>query len=78
MTAFFCIQICQDVFRGHNITRQSLCSQDFMNFVEPIRDHALVAFILRIAPRIYLMQPFLCTAENTQQVFQPSLGGISF
>ncbi len=46
MTAFInCIQIGQGVLSGHNITQQSLCSQDFMNFVNPIGDRKKIAQI---------------------------------
>ncbi len=46
MAAFiFCIQICQGVLSGHNITQQSLCSQGFMNFVNPIGDRKKIAQI---------------------------------
>jgi len=41
----FCTQICYGVFSGQNPIWQDLCPQDFMNFVEPIRDRKKIAQI---------------------------------
>ena len=41
----FCLSSCYCVFSEHNPVRQDLCSQVFMNFVEPIRDRKKIAQI---------------------------------
>jgi len=40
-----CMEICLGDLSGHKANRRELCSQDCMNFIEPIRDRKKIAQI---------------------------------